>query len=138
MNKFLFNICIASAVLAVFCGPVFSQSNTSAFKKPPQPGTLSDDDIAKLKSSFHDEKTGKSYSWKGGFGVVKLTGEKKERALKLKKIPFRITAALYENKQVRGKSVSTREKGSCSFYLKDEDDKIVLKKSQNLDKMCPS
>lgn len=138
MRKILFASLAASLVLFGLSGDTFAQGTTSAFKKPAAPGTLSDEDIAALKQTFTDEKTKKSWTWSGGFSQKKLAGKDAERAKIRKKIPYRITAALYEVKEVRGKKTYKRESGTCWIFIKDAEGKVVYKTSQSLNKMCPS
>jgi len=126
-------ICLASVI--GFC---FAQDTAKAFKKPAEAGTLSDEDVTALKQSYTDAKLKKSWQWSGGFSTVTLKEKEKEKALKLNKIPYRLTAALYETKEISGKKTSTRASGTCWFYIKDADGKVVHKRSQNLNKMCPS
>lgn len=117
--------------------PDFSSAQTT-FKKPVAPGTLSDEDVAALKQQFTDPKTKISFQWQGSFSQEKLNTKDAERAKMLKKIPIRVTGALYEIKQVGGKPVSKLKSGTCWIYITDSDGKIVQKTSQSLDKMCPS
>jgi hypothetical protein len=129
-------VLVILATVAVYSS---AQSTTSKFKKPVPAGTLSDDQVAALKTSYTDVKKKKSWRWSGSFGMKSLTAKERAKLQKFKrKIPFRITAALYEEKEVRGKKVSKRQSGSCKIYITDASGKVVLKRSQSLNKMCPS
>ena len=126
-------------ILATVAGYSSAQSTASKFKKPVPAGTLSDDQVAALKTSYTDVKKKKSWRWSGYFRMKSLTAKEKAKLQKSKgKIPFRITAALYEEKEVRGKKVSKRESGTCRIYITDASGKVVQKRSQSLNKMCPS
>lgn len=101
-------------------------------------GTLSEEEVEKLKTSWTDEKTGKQYLFNASFGARKLDAKQKKKYKKSGKVPYRITASLYEHKESKGKKLSKRLKGTGRFYVLDSEGKVVLKKSMSLAKLCPS
>lgn len=102
-------------------------------------GTLSDEEVAALKTQWTDEDSGKSYTFYGSFDYPKLSDSDKRKYSKSEKIPIRITTTLYEIKEVRGKKQSMRMNGNCEFYvINEETGDMVFKKKVSLAKMCPS
>ncbi len=135
MKKIIFGSIAVLAVLTALTG--YSSAQTK-FKKPAASGTLSDEDVAALKQNHTDEKKNTSWQWSGSFSQERLNTKDAERAKKLKRIPIRITGALYEIKEVKGKKTSKRKSGTCWIFITDADGKIVQKTSKSLSKMCPS
>jgi hypothetical protein len=125
-------------ILATVAGYTSAQDTAAKSKKPPPAGTLSDEDVTNLKQQYTDPKTKKSYKWSGSFSIDKMTTVQRVKAKKGGKIPVRLTAALYEVKEVRGKKTQKRMSGSCKLYLTDAEGKVVLKTSKSLGKMCPT
>jgi hypothetical protein len=133
MKRLLF---VLIAALMVLGAGAQTASAQTASKFVPS-GTLSDEDVAELKETFTDPKTGKEYKWVGKFEMDNGAAAKKKAKL-MKKAPFRITGALYELKKVGGKKVYSRQPGTCWVYIKDSDGKVVSKATKNLNTMCPS
>lgn len=112
---------------------------TTTTQKPPAPGTLTDAEIASLKTQYKDEKTGNLYSFSASFGALSVTDPiAKRKYANSGKVPFRITCALYETKEVNKKKLTQRLSGTARFYLLDSDGKVIEQKSAPLDNMCPS
>lgn len=104
-----------------------------------KPGTLSDKDIEELKTELTDEKTKQKLLFVADFSLRKPTQPaEKKKYEKSGKIPFRITATLYDVKDTGGKPLYRRFGGTAKFYLINSDGKVVLTESASLDKMCPS
>ena len=138
MKKIVFSSLAVLIIFAAVAGYSSAQSTSAKFKKPAPAGTLSEEDVAALKQTYTDPKTKKSYKWSGSFSIDKMTTVQRVKAKKGGKIPVRLTAALYEVKEVRGKKAQKRMSGSCELYLTDAEGKVVLKTSQSLGKMCPT
>lgn len=140
--KIMKRLTIASIVILTVLTNISSSAiaanSATEFKKPVQPGTLSEADITALKQSFTDEKTQRSWIWSGSFTQSRLSTADAARAKSQKKIPYRITGALYEIKEINGKKTSKRESGTCWMFIKDAEGNIIHKTSQSLGKMCPS
>ena len=112
---------------------------SGGLKRPGSSNTLTDKQIESLKTQWTDEKTGKRYVFSAGFGTARLTDSDKRKYAKSGKVPVRITAYLSELKEVKGKQVSERQKGTCRFYVLDgEGNEAIKRRSSSLDKMCPS
>ena len=104
-----------------------------------KPGTLSDKDIEALKTELTDEKTKQKLLFVTDFSLRKPTQPaEKKKYEKSGKIPFRITATLYDVKETGGKPLYRRLGGTAKFYLINSEGKVVLTESASLDKMCPS
>lgn len=101
-------------------------------------GLLSEKDISELKTDWTDEKTGIKYNFQASFGVANVEEKDRKRLEKMGKVPYRITCTLYEMKQSKGTTLSNRMTGTAKFYVLDESNKDIIKKSVSLEKMCPS
>ncbi|MFC1498537.1 SHD1 domain-containing protein [Verrucomicrobiota bacterium] len=110
-----------------------SKSSSSA-----NSGILSDEEIANLKVTHQDELHDRSYTFAASFYALKLDPKRDKSTIKKYassgKIPIRITCSLRE---VMKKS-STMISGTARFYILDSEGNVVLKKSESLNKMCPS
>jgi len=103
------------------------------------PGTLSEKDVAELKSEWTDEKTGLKYMFVATFNQWKPTQPAdKKKYEKSGKMPVRITCTFYEVKMVQNKPLYKRLSGASKFYITGPDNKVVLTQTVSLDKMCPS
>jgi hypothetical protein len=138
MKRIIFGSLAVVIGLAAVAGYSSAQSAASHVEKLVPAGTLSDEDVAALKQKYTDTKLKKSWQWSGDFSQVKLSAKDAKKAKTLKKIPYRLTAALYEVIDVQGKKSYKRGSGTCWFFLKDAEGKVVYKRSQSLSKMCPS
>lgn len=138
-----FALCIWAALL--FFGLKHACAQQPAGNEPFKQGAaadkslLSEEQIAALQTDWTNPKTGDKLQFQASFGVRNLTPQEKTRYAKSGKIPYRITCALYEIKDVGGKKRLMRVNGGTArFYITDPDGKVVEKKSMPLDKMCPS
>lgn len=138
---------VATGILAAALIPVciaFGQDNQAAggqetnalSKTVKKPGTLSDFDLAQLKTEWTDEKT--KIVFTASVNQPKLSEADKKRLVKSKKTPIRITADLIEMKPAGGKTLTKRLNGTAYLYLVDSDGKVVLTQSVALEKMCPT
>ena len=145
------NIVFSAAVIAVLaCSPSFlslgqvsNDVKQTRLQMGPtgtssQNGSLSEKDISELKTDWTDEKTGIKYNFQASFGVANVEEKDRRRLEKLGKVPYRITCTLYEMKQSKGTTLSKRMTGTAKFYVRDESNKDIIKKSVSLEKMCPS
>ena len=103
-------------------------------------GTLSDKEIGELQTQWRDDKTGANMVFRGSFGGGRVSSKDKAKYVKSGKIPVRITATLYEVKtDSSGKQkASLKTSGTAYFYVLDDKDEVVFKKSASMAKMCPS
>jgi hypothetical protein len=101
-------------------------------------GVLSEDKIAELKQTFTDPKTKKSYAFFAEAGLPSMDKKTLEKYQKSGKVPFLITASLYEVREVRGKKSYDRQNGTCNIYMQDKEGKVLFSKTQSLSKMCLS
>lgn len=138
MKKYIYGSLAVVIGLAAVAGYSSAQSAASQVTKLVPAGTLSDADVAALKKQYTDTELKKTWQWSGDFTQVKLSATDAKKAKELKKIPYRLTAALYQVIDVKGKKSYKRESGTCWFFLKDAEGKVVYKRSQSLSKMCPS
>jgi len=100
---------------------------------------LSEEQIAALQTDWTNPKTGDKLQFQASFGVRNLTPQEKTRYAKSGKVPYRITCALYEIKDIGGKKRLMRVNGGTArFYITDPGGQVIEKKSMPLDKMCPS
>jgi hypothetical protein len=99
---------------------------------------LTDDQIASLVTETTDAKTGTKLQFSAGFGVRKVPDTEKRKYVKSGRVPFRITCALYEIRDVNGKPVMKRLSGKAHLNIMDSAGKVIKKESVSLDKMCPS
>lgn len=114
-------------------------TNKLAIKKPAPAGTLSDEQIAGLKTEWKDDK-GKTFTFNGSLSVnLGLDKSKLEKFRKSGKVPVRVLCSFYEMKVDNGKTLSKRiDTGDAKFYVMDFEGTIIFKESESLAKMCPS
>jgi len=107
-------------------------------KKKRIPGTLTDEEIAELKTAWRDEKTGKALQFKASFGAARVEPAQRKRYRNSGKIPTRITMALYEITERGGRKMSKRLTGTGRMYVLDSEGNLAFKKSMSLSKLCPT
>ncbi len=116
----------------------------SPFAKPslatkPSPGLiLTSNQLAALLTTANDEKSQTQLQFTSAFGVRNVSPDEKRKLAKAGKIPLSITCQLLEIKNVKGQQLARRLGGRAHFYIQDADGKVVVNKSESLDKMCPS
>ena len=128
-------ILIVSFAFALLLGSMAGLSSADDSKDK---DTLSEEEVANLVTSFKDPQTGKEYVWKGTFTMKRMNAAQKAQAKLKKKVPYRITGALYEMKKIGNRKVSARQSGECSIVIMDADGKVVTQATKSLDTMCPS
>lgn len=101
-------------------------------------GTLSEEEIAGLKTETVDEKSGAKLQLSATFFQRPLHPEKDGAEIrkysKSGKIPVRILVTLYEIRDGNKK----RMDGRCHFYILDAQGKLLAKRTMSLEEMCPS
>lgn len=130
--------CVVSA------GQVWAQTTSPVSKLTPRPapGTLSEADIAALKTELVDEKKGTTLKFSASFSQLGLDPKRDKSKIskyaKSGQVPFRIITTLTEYKEVKGRKLSELQSGTCRIYILDSEGKVVDKTTQSLTKMCPS
>ena len=122
--------------------PLYTGPQTELAKRKPSEKTLTAKQIAELYTQITDSKKGLVYEFKPEFQRLQLDPAKKKSKIikyqKSGKVPYILTGSLYQVKTVKGKKDYKQMRGTCSFYIMNEEGMVIETKNTPLRSMRAS
>ena len=114
--------------------------NTLAGKRVLTLGSLSLKQLDDLQTNWTStKKSAGSRTFSATIRAVKPEPGKAKKYARSGRVPFKLTANMFETRTKGGKSIRTRDvRGSTYLFVFDEAGKQVAKTSVSLEKLCPT